>query len=79
VANVSRPERLADQQYVTLILRLLVDRQGQIIQGEIGGLEGGQDAARWVRFRGAEGLLQGVHTWLAASYESSPGSSPGPR
>ena len=72
MANVSRPERLADQQYVTLILRLLVDRQGQIIQGEIGGLEGGQDAARWVRFRGAEGLLEAVHAWLATSHESSP-------
>jgi hypothetical protein len=64
MTNVRGPERLGDQWYVTLILRLLVDRQGQVVQGEIGGPEGGQDAERWVRFRGAEGLLEAVHAWV---------------
>ena len=72
MGNVSRPERLADQQYVTLILRLLVDRQGQLVQGEIGEPEGDQHAERWVRFRGADGLLEAVHAWLTASHTSSP-------
>ena len=72
MANISRPERLANQRYATLVLRLLVDREGQLVQGEIGGPEGDQDAERWVRFRGAEGLLEAVHAWLATSHESSP-------
>ena len=72
MANISRPERLANQRYVTLVLRLLVDREGQLVQGEIGGPEGGQDAERWLHFRVAEGLLEAVHAWLASSHGSSP-------
>jgi hypothetical protein len=72
VANVSRPERLGDSQYVTLILRLLVDRKDQLIQGELGGPQGGHDPELWVRFRGAEGLLEAVQSWLAARHEPSP-------
>jgi hypothetical protein len=65
VPNASRPERLTDQWYVTLILRLLVDADGHLVGGEIGGTEGGENAQRWLRFRGAEGLIEAVHTWLA--------------
>jgi hypothetical protein len=57
-------ERLADRHDVTLVLRLLVDRQGALVQGEVGGLD--DDVEHWVRFRGADGLLRAVRAWLAA-------------
>ena len=76
MTNDQGPERLGDHQHVTLILRLLVDRQGQVVQGEIGEPEGDQVAQRsWVRFRGGEALLQAVHVCLASSHESSPEAS----
>lgn len=60
-------ERLGDhRQYVILILRLLVDRDGQVVQGEVGGIKDRHDTERWVRFRGAERLLGAIHDWLAA-------------
>ena len=57
-------ERLSDSQYVVLILRLLVDKHGQIVHGEVGGAEGQHDE-RWVRFRGAEGLLDAIRSRLS--------------
>jgi hypothetical protein len=73
VTNVQGPERLGDQRYVTLVLRLLLDREGQLVQGEIGGPEGGQDAERsWVRFRGGEGLLEAVHVCVALQSRMQP-------
>jgi hypothetical protein len=65
VVNVSPPERLSDQHYVVLLLRLLVDRQGQVVQGEVGSIEDDQTDERWVRFRGADGLLGAVQAVLA--------------
>lgn len=59
-------ERLQDRQYVILLLRLLVDRQGRVIQGEIGSVEDDQDVARWVRFRGPDGLLGAVQACVAS-------------
>jgi len=67
MTDVSTPERLADKHDVTLILRLLVDAQGHLMHGEVGGLEDEPEFQRWVRFRGADGLLGAVHTWLAGS------------
>ena len=58
-------ERLQDRQYVVLLLRLLVDRQGQIVQGEIGSVEDGQGVTSWVRFRGPDGLLGAVQACVA--------------
>jgi len=64
------PERLADQRYVTLQLRVLVDRRDTLVQGELGGtsLDGGTE--HWVRFRGATGLAEAVRSWLAATPDS---------
>jgi hypothetical protein len=61
------PERLADRQYVTLILRLLVDGQGDLVQGEVGALEADQGPETWVRFRGADDLLTAVRSCLRAN------------
>ncbi len=60
---MSRPAdatSLTDRQYVTLILRLTLDRRGQLIQGElVDTIE-----SRPERFLGADGLIQAVATWL---------------
>ena len=65
VADLSPPERLSDRRDVILLLRLLVDRRGQVVQGEVGGIEDDQDGEHWVSFRGADGLLGAVQAWLA--------------
>jgi hypothetical protein len=66
----AQPERLSDQQYVTLILNVLVDRRGGLVRGEVGGLAADQQTERWVRFRGAEGLLGAVQAWLTGEPDS---------
>jgi hypothetical protein len=48
-------------------VRLLVDRQGRVAQGELGYVEDDHDIARWVAFRGPEGLLGAVHAVLAGA------------
>jgi hypothetical protein len=47
-------ERLSDSHYVDLILRLLLDKQGLIVHGEVGGVK---EEELWVRFRGREVCL----------------------
>ena len=59
-------ERLQDRQDVILLLRLLVDKQGQIIQGEIGSVQDDRDIEHWARFRGPDGLLGAVQACLAS-------------
>ena len=51
---------LADRHYVTLILRLTLDRGGRLIQGE---LVDTTDTL-WKRFTSSSGLSQAVETWL---------------
>ena len=58
-------EQLSDSRYVVLILRLLVDKQGRVVHGEVGGAER-EEEERWVRFRGADGLLGAVQAWLSS-------------
>jgi hypothetical protein len=65
MADAAPPERLADQREVTLLLRLLVDRHGQVVQGEVASVEDDQDVEHWVRFRGVDGLPRAVHAALA--------------
>jgi hypothetical protein len=71
VVNVSPPERLSDRHDVVLLLRLLVDRHGQVVQGEVGSIEDDQADERWVRFRGADGLLRAVQAVLAGASPSA--------
>jgi hypothetical protein len=58
-------ERLSDRQYVVLLIRGLVDRENQLLSGEVGGPDeiGGRE--HWVRFREPGGLLSAVQTWLS--------------
>ena len=51
---------LADRHYVTLILRLTLDRGGRVIQGE---LVDTTDTL-WRRFTSSSGLSQAVDAWL---------------
>jgi hypothetical protein len=60
VQPASPDDRLADQQYVTVILRLVLDRHGSLVRGEVGGTEDGS----WVRFGTSSGLLEAVERWL---------------
>jgi hypothetical protein len=59
-------EQLSDSRYVVLILRLLVDKRGRVVHGEVGGADGGEEE-HWVRFRGADGLVGAVQAWLSSS------------
>ena len=62
-------ERLSDRQYVVLLLRLLVDRQGQIVYGDAGGpTEADPTDEEWVHFRGPAGLLDAVQQWLSQTH-----------
>jgi hypothetical protein len=56
----SADDRLADQRYVTVILRLVLDPHGSLVRGEVGGTADGP----WVRFVHSSGLLEAVETWL---------------
>jgi hypothetical protein len=58
-------ERLSDRQYVVLLIRALVDRDDQLLSGEVGGPEEDDGPERWVRFREPGGLLGAVQAWLA--------------
>jgi hypothetical protein len=73
-------DRLADQQYVVLLLRLLVDRRRQIVHGDAGGPdELDPKIERWIHFHGPTGLLVAVQTWLAreaAEAEPPPSVNP---
>jgi hypothetical protein len=66
VTNFPPVERLSDRQYEVLLLRLLVDRDGQIVYGDAGGPEENDPTQeRWVHFRGPTGLLGAVQEWLS--------------
>jgi hypothetical protein len=58
---------LHDQEHITLIVRLVLDRNRHITHGEVGGLGLEPNVGRWVAFRGPDGLLGAVQAWLAAS------------
>ena len=69
-------EDLSDNQYVTLILRLLVDPEGRLVHGEV--LDAVGRPCR--RFRGWGGLARAVrcalHTSARSERRLSPGSAP---
>ncbi len=69
-------EDLSDDQYVTLILRLLVDPEGRLVHGEV--LDAAGRPCR--RFRVWSGLARAVRGALGTSARSecriSPGSAP---
>jgi hypothetical protein len=58
--------KLADKQYATLILRLVLDRQGRLLYGELVDVAGGPPQ----RFAGWRGLIRAVQVWLTSQTEA---------
>jgi hypothetical protein len=52
--------KLAEKQYATLILRLVLDQQGRLLYGELVDVAGGQP--KW--FAGWRGMISAVRAWL---------------
>jgi hypothetical protein len=59
--NTADNTTLVHRHYVTLILRLTLDRAGQLIQGELASTTD----SRQEHFTGSVGLHQAVEAWLA--------------
>lgn len=57
---ISLEEQLSDRHYVVLVLRLVVDRRGRLIQGDVLS----EPAARRRAFRGWRGLTRAVRGLL---------------
>jgi len=63
---------LADRRYVSVVLRLVLDKHGQMIHGEVVG-----DATmRPARFSGWRGLTRAVQVWLAGQEQHDPDTPP---
>lgn len=58
---------LADRHYITLILRLTLDRNGHLIQGDLADTT----ASRQEHFIGTTGLHQAVEAWLRGQQQQS--------
>jgi hypothetical protein len=54
-------ERLAERRYVTLLLRVVVDAQQQVVHGQVARVE----RDHWVDFVGASNLVEAVRTAIA--------------
>ncbi len=63
------PERLAENVAVSLIVRLLIGKDGQITSGEVAAVSADEHRQRWLRFRGSAGLLEAVQATLAGTLE----------
>jgi hypothetical protein len=61
---------LVDRHYVTLILRLTLDRGGHVIQGELVDMTNTLQK----RFMGASGLNQAMESWLR--FQEQPTADP---
>ena len=55
-------ERLSAPRYVTIVLRLLMDRRVRLVHGEVAGVAGSEPPRR---FRGWRGLARAVRALLA--------------
>jgi|RhiMetdeSRZDD1v2_1073273.scaffolds.fasta_scaffold158026_2 hypothetical protein len=56
---------LAERRYITLLLRLLVDGQGEPLVGQVGSLDD-PEGGTWTSFRGVDGLVAAVQARLMA-------------
>ena len=63
---------LADRRYVSVVLRLVLDRHGQMIHGEVVG----DATTRPARFSGWRGLTRAVQVWLAGQEQHDPDTPP---
>lgn len=56
------PDGLQDKRYVTVILRLLIDRHGALVHGELADIDG----RAGTRFVGWPALTPAVHGWVTS-------------
>lgn len=56
------PEGLQDKRYVTVILRLLIDKHGALVHGELADTDGSAGP----RFTGWPALTPAIHSWVAS-------------
>jgi hypothetical protein len=63
--------QLREQEHIVLIMRLVVDQDGHVVHGEVGGTSLEPEGERWVAFRGPDDLLRAVQTWLVAERGSA--------
>jgi len=68
----SAPDDLADSQYVTLVLRLLLDRRGRLLRGELANIDG----TTLGRFADRQGLKEVLWPFL---FGGGPTDEPGRR
>jgi len=59
---------LEEKRYVTALLRLLLDANGELAQGEIADVEGSPSK----RFVGWDGLVSAVRAWLVTMRPDAP-------
>ena len=74
--DLSAHECLQEQQYVVLLLRLLVDSRRQIIHGDVGGAGDNDAHERWIHFHGPDRLLAAVQGLLAEITDAAGPSGP---
>ena len=60
-------ERLSENRYIVLLLRLMIDSQGQVVHGDVGAFEEEEEKEHWIHFHGPDGLIEAVRVWLAAA------------
>jgi hypothetical protein len=56
---------LSDRRYVTLLLRIVADRRGRVLHGELVDLDGGT----WTRFAERRGLIRALRAYLTKHAE----------
>jgi hypothetical protein len=59
LSSINGDEKLADASPITLILRLVLNKHGEVVRGEM--IDINSQVTR--RFRGCDGLIQTLTTW----------------
>ena len=70
MSAASEESNLADRRYVTVVLRVVLDRQSKIAHGELVDVEGNLVS----RFVGWRGMTRGIRDWVA--HQVRPGVQP---
>ena len=65
-------ERLGDNTVVSLIMRLLVSKEGEIMSGEVGTVSSTEQHQHWLRFRDSAGLVDVVASLARAAVSGKP-------
>jgi hypothetical protein len=67
--SLTSPEDLEGKRYVTVIVRLLVDRRGKLVGGELANVDGPIIQSR---FAGWSGLREKIEYYLEVSGQGAP-------